>query len=307
MAGNNWQRHYIAHTFGDAVETLPLDGYNIQYSTTGAGFIPAIIRQIPKIFKTIRREHQWLEELCSKRHFDGIISDNRYGLHHPNVHSVIMTHQLQLLSGMGAMADAILRRWHYGYLEKFDECHVVDVAGTPNYSGKLGHPAVLPRNAQYIGILSQMDAAQGQPVSADGSLLVLLSGPEPQRSILEEILWKQVQAHSGKVVFVTGSNDSVTPAHIPAHISYHKRITKDQLQPLLLAAGMVVCRSGYSTVMDLVTLHKPAILIPTPGQTEQEYLARHLQAEGLFTFAPQKGFNLQAALQRALPSIAVSV
>jgi UDP-N-acetylglucosamine:LPS N-acetylglucosamine transferase len=129
--------------------------------------------------------------------------------------------------------------------------------------------------------------------------LILLSGPEPQRTLLADMLWQQMQHYKGKIVFVEGSDKVTDKGTIPAHITYHKRITKEILQPLMAAANMVVCRSGYSTLMDLVVLNKKAILIPTPGQTEQEFLGRHLHKEGVFYHAPQKGLNLLAALKGA--------
>src|SRR5690606_36501551 len=123
--------------------------------------------------------------------------------------------------------------------------------------------------------------------------------PDPQRSILSEILWQQVLHYNGKVVFIEGSNKIPAPAHIPPHISYHRQVSKEVLQPLLSKAAMVICRSGYSSLMDLVAMHKKAILVPTPGQTEQEYLGSHLHAAGVFLHMPQKNFDLQRALQDA--------
>jgi len=296
FAGNRWQIDFIYKAF-PTIESVLLDGYNIAYSRTGWGFMPAIIMQVPKILNTIRREHQWLMDLCKQQHFDGIISDNRYGLYHPLIPSVILTHQLQVQTGRGKLSDNIFARMHYKMLQKFNRCWVVDVATVPNLSGRLAHPQALPGNACYIGLLSQFERSAKEQTAQH--LLILLSGPEPQRSILSSMLWQQALEYEGNVVFVEGSNDVSYPANIPPHILYHQQIPKAVLQPLIEHASMVVCRSGYSTLMDLVALNKKAILIPTPGQTEQEYLARHLHAEGIFFRAPQKNFNLSATLQSA--------
>jgi predicted glycosyltransferase len=233
--------------------------------------------------------------LTKDRHFDGIISDNRYGLFHSKIPSVMMTHQLLAQSGMGEAIDQVLRRMHYKYIQRFWSCWVVDVEGEPNLSGKLAHPGVVPKNAQYIGLLSQI-AEEKREESEKEHLLVLLSGPEPQRSILSATLWAQVQGYDGKVVFVEGSNNAAEPSVIPPHISYYKQLTKADLVPLIAGASMVVCRSGYSTLMDLVALNKKGILIPTPGQTEQEYLGKHLHKEGVFYSVPQKRLDLRQAL-----------
>jgi UDP-N-acetylglucosamine transferase subunit ALG13 len=291
VAGNSWQLDYITATF-PGISTIELQGYNVHYSRSGSGFMWSIFSQLPRLLKTIRGEHQWLQQLTANRHFDGIISDNRYGLYHARIPSVIMTHQLQPQTGLGSFADNQLRKFHYRLLSRYGACWVVDVPGNPNLAGTLAHPSSLPANTNYIGLLSQLEATSAQ----EENLLVLLSGPEPQRTILAQLLWKQLQGYKGKVVFVEGSYDAATPASVPASITYHKRITKEALQPLIANSSMVICRSGYSTLMDLVILGKKAILIPTPGQTEQEYLGRHLHAEGVFYSKSQKGFDLHQAL-----------
>lgn len=291
FAGNQWQRSYINETF-KAIDTIHLDGYNVHYSHSGSRFMLSLFSQLPKLLKTIQKEHDWLLNIAAQQHLDGIITDNRYGLYHPRIPSVIMTHQVLAQSGMGDMIDRLTSRVHYKQLRKFSQCWVVDVPGKPNLAGKLAHPAIMPPNAKYIGLLSQIEPAE---TSAE-HLLILLSGPEPQRTMLSELLWRQVQHYKGKLVFIEGSNETATPDNIPGNISYYKRVTKEVLQPLLEAACMVICRSGYSTLMDLAVLDKPAILVPTPGQTEQEYLGKHLHKEGVFYHAPQKTFNLSKVL-----------
>jgi UDP:flavonoid glycosyltransferase YjiC (YdhE family) len=296
VAGDAIQLQYLARTF-PGIDSIVLEGYNISYGRTRRGFIWSILRQVPHILRSIRREHQWLLKLLQQHRFDGIISDNRYGLYHPEIPSVIMTHQLQIYTGMGPRSDELLRSMHYRYLERFGDCWIVDMAGQPNLSGKLGHPRLTPANARYIGLLSQLDAER--PKSGQQHLLVLLSGPEPQRSMLSDLIWQQIQDYDGLVAFVEGTGEVPLRTSTPSHVTYYTRITKDALQPLLTNAHTVICRSGYSTLMDLACFGRKAILVPTPGQTEQEYLARYLQQEQVFLAMPQKGFDLSAALQRA--------
>jgi UDP:flavonoid glycosyltransferase YjiC (YdhE family) len=296
FAGNEWQIDFIYKTF-PGIETSFLEGYDVTYSRHGNGFITAILLQLPGILATIRREHNWLMNICKHHHFAGIISDNRYGLHHPSIPSVIMTHQLHVQTGKGQLSDNIFAWLHYKMLQRFAACWAVDVAGTPNLSGSLAHPTSLPRNTSYLGLLSQFDVAKNQ--QEEKHLLILLSGPEPQRSLLSALLWQQAKNHNGEVVFVEGSNAATEPTPVPEHITYHKQLTRKALQPLIANASMVICRSGYSSIMDLLALNKKAILIPTPGQTEQEYLAGHLQGSGMFYTAAQEGFDLEKALQNA--------
>lgn len=295
FAGNKWQRDFIEETF-TGIETIHIDGYDVRYNNSGKGLIFSILKQAPGILKTIKREHAWLDELVKEGRFDGVISDNRYGLYLSRIPSVIMTHQLEVQTGLGQLADNIFRRQHYRMLGHFEEIWVPDVAGEPNISGKLGHPRKLLPNMHYIGCLSQLEKSKTD-LQEDGSLLVLLSGVEPQRSILSKQLWKEVCEYNSKVVFVEGTKDSKGPETIPDHITYLKQVTKDQLVPIMQKASMVIARSGYSTIMDLVLMNKKAILIPTPGQTEQEYLGEHLYKQGVFYCAMQKGFDLKNSLK----------
>jgi glycosyl transferase family 28 len=297
VAGNASQRTFIEETFSD-IDFIHLDGYNIRYSKWNRAGQIGLLSQMPRILKTIRDEHNWLLQLCDSRQIDGIISDNRYGLHHPRIPSVILTHQLQVQTGMGNFLNNVVQKLHYKFLNRFNETWVVDAPGIPNLAGKLSHPDVLPDHTKYIGLLSQFEGVPAND-KTDNSIVILLSGPEPLRSDLSRILWQQAQQHKGPVTFIEGTEKATAPTTIPAHITYHKRLTSQQLAPILRNAHMIICRSGYSTLMDLVALRKKAILIPTPGQTEQEYLGKHLQEQGVFYCARQRGFDLERVLGEA--------
>lgn len=285
------------------IAVLPLEGYGIRYSKYKNAFATRIIVQIPKILRAIKSEHAWLARQQDEHRFDLVISDNRYGLFHPGIPAVIMTHQLQILSGKGRLADLILRKLHYPMLERFAACWVVDEAGADNLSGKLAHPAVLPAHAQYIGLLSQfMDRAVPANAHTEAKeILVLLSGPEPMRGQLEAILLQQAaQLQQYPFVFVAGNPLGSIPGTLPAHITYHTHLPAPQLLDALQRASLVLCRSGYSTLMDLAVLGKKALLIPTPGQTEQEYLAAHLNRLGYYLVRDQPAVQLSADIPVAL-------
>ena len=297
VAGNEWQRAFISATFNN-IGAIALDGYNVTYSRWNKWAQAGVLAQLPRLHKTIMTEHDWLRHAAKDLQLDGIISDNRYGMFHNELPSVIMTHQLHVLSGMGNIIDRGVQKVHYKYLDRFNSSWIVDVPDAPGLGGILSHTRYPPQNPRYVGLLSQFEGIN-EAVDQDGSLLILLSGPEPQRSDLSRILWQQVQGYHGKVVFVEGSNTVLAPAHMPAHITYHNWLAGEKLTPLLLAADRVICRSGYSTIMDLIALGKKAILLPTPGQTEQEYLARHLLETGIFYSAKQENFDLNKAMGEA--------
>jgi len=297
FAGNEWQRSFTRATFVN-IPNVDLEGYNISYSKWNRFAQAGVLSQLPGLHKRITDEHKWLAQTAHGLKLDGIVSDNRYGIFHEDIPSVIMTHQLQVQTGMGNLMDRMVQKIHYKYLDRFDATWVVDSPVSPGLGGILSHAPILPKESRYIGLLSQFEGVETDNTKGD-DLLILLSGPEPQRTDLSRILWQEVQGYNGKVIFVEGSNSAVAHASIPKHITYYKLLANEQLVPLLAGAGIVICRSGYSTLMDLVALHKKAILIPTPGQTEQKYLGKHLHETGVFYTTRQIGFHLNDALKES--------
>jgi len=166
-------------------------------------------------------------------------------------------------------------------------------AGT-GLAGKLSHPERMPdAPTHYIGLLSRMERSQSDETI---DLLILLSGPEPQRSILEKMLWEQLRPFQGTFIFVRGLPRGGSPL---GGANVYDHLPSRALNEYLSKAKLVVGRSGYSTVMDLVRLQKKSILIPTPGQTEQEYLGKYLTAQRIALCVSQKGFSLMDALLQA--------
>jgi UDP:flavonoid glycosyltransferase YjiC (YdhE family) len=299
LAGNAAQRKLIIETFYNTIGTTPLEGYNITYSAWNRVAQAGLLLQMPKIMRAIKQEYQWLQKAVNDLQIDGIISDNRYGLHHPSIPSVIMTHQLRVMSGMGGVADNMVQQAHYDYLNRFNTTWVLDTENEPSLARNLSHSNVMPAQYSYIGLLSRFADISITRKPDNGHLLFLLSGPEPQRSNLSRILWRQVLDYKGKVIFAEGSDNATPPVNIPGHITYHKRLAGADLVDAIQGASMVICRSGYSTIMDLVATGKKAILIPTPGQTEQEYLGKYLQKQGMFYSRAQNGFDLNSAIGTA--------
>lgn len=296
MAGNHAQRSFIEGVL-PGIEFVSLHGYNVTYSKWNKYARLGLLMQLPHIKRCIAREHEWLNDLVARRRIDGIISDNRYGLFHYRVPAVIITHQLFVRSGFGNISDRILQSIHNRYLTKFTSVWVPDSEAGPGLAGKLSHPALKPPHTQYIGLLSRY--ADIPSAAKNKALLVLISGPEPQRTALSKILWQQVQQYQGDVIFAEGSESASPPPHIPPNITYHKRLNGNELETALTIADMVISRSGYSTLMDLVALGKKAVVIPTPGQTEQEYLGNELHKKGIFYCAVQNNFDINDCLKEA--------
>lgn len=300
FAGTESQISFFRKSVPEAT-FLPLEGYGIRYSQTRRGFMPTLLRQLPGIFQTIRREHQWLLQAAEEHRFQGILSDNRYGLWHPQIPSVFLTHQPSLKTGFGPAADAVFARLHQSLMRHFGGIWLVDNPAFPGLSGDLAHPTVLPPNACYIGLLSQFEEGKiSGNFAPENGLVILLSGPEPQRGILSQKLWEQVKEFPEMpIAFIEGRPDAPERAPISPNLRWFAQLDATALAPLLQSARYVISRSGYSTLMDAAVLGLKLILIPTPGQTEQEYLGKTLFRDQKALCFRQEDFSLREALEDA--------
>ena len=277
--------------------TTPL--YDIKYHKNRAVTVARLVFAMPGILQTIRAEAKWLEAVLREQHFDAIISDNRYGLSNPAIPSYFITHQLLVKTAFGDAVNRLLQRRLYKLINRFSECWVPDYANEPSLAGELSHPAHLPAiPLRYIGPLSRLKAI---PPNGNTQLLVLLSGPEPQRTLLENRILAQWNARPGEsMVLVRGlplEKTTLTPIR---NARIYNHLATDELSQELANARAVLCRSGYSSIMDLLPLEKQCFMVATPGQTEQEYLARFLAAQGRITAIQQHQLQLTellAALQ----------
>ena len=276
---------------------VELPGYHIEYDKNRAFTLLRLMGSIPKILIRIKEENRWLQQFREQTELDAVISDNRYGLWGKGIYSVLITHQLGLRTSLGSWMDRWIQRRHYRLIERFSTCWVPDMEQGSGLAGKLSHPLRMPSvPTRYIGLLTRMEGlAQAEGGVVD--LLVLLSGPEPQRTILERRILGQLGAFSGKVVLVRGLPRGGGPLEGDLRdVEVHDHLPARALNEMLLRTKLVVARAGYSTVMDLVRLEKKAILIPTPGQTEQEYLGKYLSDKKIAFCTKQAGFSLADAL-----------
>jgi predicted glycosyltransferase len=130
-------------------------------------------------------------------------------------------------------------------------------------------------------------------------LLVILSGPEPQRTILENKIIKDIAHYPGNATVLRGLPGNATLVPSTNQIKFYNHLSAEELYKEMKKTGYVIARSGYSTIMDIAGVHKKSILIPTPGQTEQEYLAKYLQKKKFAFCINQDSFSLPVALQSA--------
>lgn len=264
-------------------EELP--SYNITYTKNPRWFKWRLMAQIPNILKVMRSEAKATQSLIKKYGITGIISDNRFGVRHMGVPSVFITHQIQVLSGWSTFITSWL---HQRIIRRFDQCWVPDYEGKDALSGDLSHDPDFKFPTYYFGPISRM---KKQKLDAVIDVLILLSGPEPQRGILEEIMRDKFKNYPKKVVMVCGVIQDTQTRKVVDGIEIYNFLTSTALEALINQSKLVIARSGYTTIMDLAKTKTPAFFIPTPGQYEQEYLAQRLSKNLIAPYCDQTEFD----------------
>ena len=239
----------------------------------------------PSILQNIKKEKQATKRLVEQENLSGIISDSRFGVRYKHLTNVFITHQLNVLSGNTTYLSSKL---HQKYIREFDECWVPDAPGTRNLSGNLGHLRNAGENIKYMGILSRFEKKEIPQVY---DIMVLLSGPEPQRTLLEEKLLHSFRESDQKILFVRGVINEDNFSSNNPNITVYNYLYGERLEEALNSSRLIVSRSGYTTLMDLAKLEKKAFFIPTPGQFEQEYLAARMTKLGIAASCSQEDFT----------------
>ena len=266
---------------------LELPSYQIEYAKNGKYFKWKLLKNCPKMIEAILEEKKLVKKWVKKYEIDGIISDNRLGVFSKKVPSVFITHQLNVMTGNTTWLSSIL---HQNIIRKYAECWIPDSANTPNLAGELSHLKNHDLNIRYIGPLSRMHYKK---TDKKHDLMILLSGPEPQRGLLEEKLKKEIVHYNGNILFIKGIIEKEQKKEQTENVTFYNFMHSRQLEQALNESDIILCRSGYTSIMDLAKLNKKAFFIPTPGQYEQLYLAKKLKKESLVPFTTQDDFCIE--------------
>ena len=265
---------------------LELPHYQIEYAKRGVFFKLKIIKLLPQMLNAVREEKRVVRQIIKEHNIKGIISDNRLGVRSKMIPSAFITHQLNVLTGTTTWITTPL---HRRFIKKYNECWVPDVEHAPNLSGKLGHSYDSYLKLKYIGPLSRLHK---KAIPKKYDLMVILSGTEPQRRLLEEKIREELQHFTGKTLFVRGVIEDEETVNVEGNVTFYNFMNSAALEQAFNESEMILCRSGYSTIMDLAQLGKKAFFIPTPGRYEQEYLAKKLKKSGLVPYASQNDFKI---------------
>ena len=257
---------------------IPFTGYKIQYSTSNFLFLRLLL-QMPVFFLSIISEHYKLKKIIKKYNIDIVVSDNRYGAFSKKTENLLITHQIFIqLPRSVKILQPVLHFITRLLINNFDRCLVPDFENNKNnLSGKLSHGKHLPKNVEYINPLSRFSLISDNNINVKNieipDVLVLVSGPEPQRTIFEKENEKRFAGTSLKTLIVCGTPEKNIVESEYDNITKVPHLETETLYYLLKNTKKIIARSGYSTIMDFYVLNIKAELYPTPGQTEQEYLA----------------------------------
>jgi len=287
---------------------IDFPGFRTGYSRYLPQYI-AVLLKTPLLFYHIIAEHIRLKNIIHENNIDIVISDNRMGLWNRKIKSVYITHQpvvplpkeLKFLEWIGIL-------FHRFFIRKYSFCFIPDLPGEINFSGRLTHDVKLPGNTRFIGILSRFTSRSSSSPDNKARYLhntLILSGPEPQRGILREKIVMALGQDELPTVILEGKPGNSREYVRSGNIISYNHLPADEMQDIITGSEHIVTRSGYTTVMELISLNCTALLIPTPGQTEQEYLAEYLSGKGWFTTLQQSCIDAGITLtsqKAALPA-----
>jgi UDP-N-acetylglucosamine transferase subunit ALG13 len=252
-----------------------LVSYNAKYATNDR-LITKLFFQSLKFMAAIRTEHKQIDEILKGNRFDLIVSDNRFGCYSKNTKSIFVTHQINfVLKPSMRWAEGIINYWNQERVKKFDHCWIPDLPNQ-SFSGELSTPKGLP--VSFVGILSRFKKTTSHS-EKKYDLLALISGPEPQRTIFEKVIREQSINLNKRILLVKGKPNEGEIVITNGLISEVGHLKTDELQQAIESSEFIICRSGYSSVMDLAMMGMNNIIfVPTPGQPEQEYLANRIES-----------------------------
>ncbi len=264
-----------------------LPSYRITYPKNGKELKVRMLLQAPNILRAISNEKTVVSKIIKEDGISGIISDNRFGVRSNKVPSVYITHQLKVLSGNTSFLTSLI---HQKIIAKFDSCWIPDYNDNQSLAGELSDLENSKMDIKYIGCLSRFSYKR---VPKKQDLLVVLSGPEPQRTILEKKLFAELENYDKKVLFVRGiisEEQQIKQLKTTRIVNY---MLKEELQTAINESELVLARSGFSTIMDMQKLKAKTFFIPTPGQFEQEYLAKYLDQKKIAPYTNQDNFKIE--------------
>ncbi len=296
LCGDGDALQSLSNAFPD-LKTIIIKDISIRFSSKGSIF--NLIKIILQLIYRIIYEHWKIKRILKEENVDVIISDNRYGLWNKKTHSIFITHQLMVkLPSPFILFEGILHQMIKNFISKYNECWIPDYSDhINNLSGDLSHKYLYGSNTKFIGPKSRFSFINSQNISSENyDIVIVLSGPEPARTDFENAIVNILRESDYKSLIIQGKPNQ-QKVHLKQKLKIVPHLSSCEIKEALLNSKLIICRSGYSSIMDLEYLKKRALLVPTPGQTEQEYLAEFHANHHMYI--SQKNLNIEV-IKKAL-------
>lgn len=288
VATNSELKKIILKNIPD-IEVIEVPSVKIFYASNGFLFYISMFLNAFKILILFFKNRLWLKNFLKKNSIDLIISDNNYGFYSKKIRSILIVHHINIIL-KPPFLNTFVNCVNKFFINKFDEILIPDDPFL-RFTQHLSNPDTLKIPFSYIGICSQFQILNNKNYYlTQYEVACILSGPEPQKSLLESIFIKTFSKTNLKTIIVGASVTKI----ISANLVVMPFSDSNFLKYIIQSSKIVVARAGYSTIMDLIYLKKTAILIPTPYQTEQIYLARRLWDLKFFAYCFQEKFDYPA-------------
>lgn len=292
LASDGKAYDYLKLTFPDLpIHLLP--SYEVSYGKKRMGLLNTI-QLAWNSFRVVNKERRALEKIIRENQIRMVFSDNRLGLHSNLVNCYYITHQLRINAGI---FSTIATKIHRHYYSKY---RAVIVPDTPEhlFSGDLSRPVSQEDKIFFCGPLSRLYPLEEKEITNETDLLIILSGPEPLRTTFENQILSAATSFQGNITLLRGLVN--TPIEVPRNVRVFNHLSGIELSREIQAAKVVLSRAGYSTIMDLAQFGSKSILIPTPGQGEQEYLAHYFYEKGMAVVCTEETLDLNLHFHEAL-------
>ena len=287
----------LKEELGNSCRYLEIPDYSSPYSKKDFS-VAKFLSYFPVYMNQVIKEHERIKKLVKREGYERIVSDNRFGIHITEIPSYFISHQLRFLApGRVKLFEMATEGFNYSFFKNSFSKFLVPDFKKDSLSGDLSHNLKYfkERQVDYLGILSDL---RKKEVSQDIDYFISISGPEPQRTIFEHKVLEQAPRLKGRVVVALGAPDAPGEKG-NGDLRIFGYLNRREQEDVMNRAKLVITRPGYSTLMELVALEKKALFVPTPGQTEQVYLAKYHSKQGNFYSVDQNSLNLARDVEKA--------
>lgn len=292
--------HLLRAELGDACEYYEFRDTPAPFSRYPAIFYLRMTAAMPWVLAGYRREHRLTEKLVRERKLDGVVSDSRLGVWSAAVPSYCIFHSIhQRVPFFSGFTERIVERGQRDLLKGFSKILIPDVAESGGLSGWLGHDPVFDWGDGRLVYIGPLSSVPRMDVEQDIDVFFSVSGIEPQRGLLENLVLQALPKLSGNIVVTLGRPRNDGERREVAGATVHGYLDRKRQAEMLNRAKLVMTRSGYTTLMELAGLGRKALFVATPGQSEQEYLARFHRERGHVWSVEQKHLDIPRDLERA--------